>query len=56
MPMLGCRLILAADATLGRGPGYSALAGAFARMGGLFFPDAAEELDERAWRATRSRA
>jgi PAP2 superfamily len=36
--------------------GYSAVAGAFSQMGGLFFPDAAGQLDELGWRATRSRA
>jgi hypothetical protein len=36
--------------------GYSASAGAFSQMGGLLFPDAAQQLDELGWRATRSRA
>jgi membrane-associated phospholipid phosphatase len=36
--------------------GYSAAMGALSQMGGLFFPDAAEDLDELGWRATRSRA
>jgi hypothetical protein len=36
--------------------GYSAIVSATAQMVGLFFPDAAEQLDELAWRAVRSRA
>lgn len=36
--------------------GYSAISEAMAQIVGLFFPDAAEQLDELAWRATRSRA
>jgi membrane-associated phospholipid phosphatase len=36
--------------------GYSAYIGAMAQIVGLFFPVAAEELDELCWRATRSRA
>lgn len=36
--------------------GYSAYIGAMAQMAGLFFPDAAEQLDELCWRAVRSRA
>jgi membrane-associated phospholipid phosphatase len=36
--------------------GYSAAIGASAQIVGLFFPDAAEQLDELAWRAARSRA
>jgi hypothetical protein len=36
--------------------GYSGAIGASSQMVGLFFPDAAEELDELAWRAVRSRA
>lgn len=36
--------------------GYSAAIGASTQIVGLFFPDAAEQLDELAWRAARSRA
>jgi hypothetical protein len=36
--------------------GYSAYIGAMSQMVGLFFPDAAEQLDELCWRAVRSRA
>lgn len=36
--------------------GYSAVMGALSQSVGLFFPDAAEQLDELAWRLTRSRA
>lgn len=36
--------------------GYSALAGAMAQSAGLFFSDAAGELDQLAWRAACSRA
>ncbi len=36
--------------------GYSAYIGAMAQTAGLFFPDAAEHLDELCWRAVRSRA
>lgn len=35
--------------------GYPASVGAWSQLGGLFFPDAAEQLDELAWRASRSR-
>jgi membrane-associated phospholipid phosphatase len=35
--------------------GYSAAIGASTQIVGLFFPDAAEQLDELAWRAARSR-
>jgi hypothetical protein len=34
--------------------GYAAYVGAMSQLGGLFFPDAAEQLDELCWRAVRS--
>jgi hypothetical protein len=36
--------------------GYSAYIGAMSQVAGLFFPEAAEQLDELCWRAVRSRA
>lgn len=35
--------------------GYPASVGAWSQIGGLFFPEAAEQLEELAWRAMRSR-